>query len=210
MRTMLAITLLLGLGWAQSLPTPQAVLNRLSQKAKTTRAYAYQWDYFKRDPNTGKLGAKQVYKLEFLKPHYRKLTIIQRDLFSNGAVLTYNPDQDSKVHARKGIIHRTYAPDDPEVADFFRTDLEWIANDLQRLFKGAKAEPVQRVKYNNRDCFRVAFAPKDATYTRVVLWLEVNDSMPIRIEYHDAKGLYSVREYTDYSFPNLKVDDFWI
>jgi hypothetical protein len=123
MRTMLAITLLLGLGWAQSLPTPQAVLNRLSQKAKTTRAYAYQWDYFKRDPNTGKLGAKQVYKLEFLKPHYRKLTIIQRDLFSNGAVLTYNPDQDSKVHARKGIIHRTYAPDDPEVADFFRTDL---------------------------------------------------------------------------------------
>lgn len=56
MRTMLAITLLLGLGWAQSLPTPQAVLNRLSQKAKTTRAYAYQWDYFKRDPQHGQTG----------------------------------------------------------------------------------------------------------------------------------------------------------
>ncbi|MER3401848.1 MAG: hypothetical protein C4337_00735 [Armatimonadota bacterium] len=87
--------------WAQAEPTPQTVLNRLVQKARTTRAYAYHWELQQRDPRTNKLGEKQVYKLELLKPPYRKLTIIQRDPFSNGAVLIYNPDKDRKfMHAK--------------------------------------------------------------------------------------------------------------
>lgn len=202
-----AVLLLLMIG-AQGLQNAQAIIDQLARKAKTTRAYSYQWEFQRRDPKTGKLSEKQIYKLEFLQPHYRKLTIIQRDFFSNGAVLTYNPDKDSRVHARKGLIHRTYEPNDPEVADFFRTDLVWIAGDIQRLFKTGKVESVQTVNYRECECYRLAFATKDSLYRRVVLWLEKRDAMPIRIEYYDSKGLYSVREFTNYAFPTLKPDDF--
>ncbi|OYT68333.1 MAG: hypothetical protein CFK48_11915, partial [Armatimonadetes bacterium CP1_7O] len=73
-------------------PTPQQLMQQFAQKVARTRAYSYTWEFQERDERTGKLGEKQIYKLEFLQPHYRKMTIIQRDLFSNGAVLIYNPD----------------------------------------------------------------------------------------------------------------------
>ncbi len=196
------------IAFAQQTPTAPQVMQRLVQKANTTRSYAYQWEFQERDEKTGKLGDKQIYKLEFLKPHYRKMTIIQRDLFSNGAVLIYNPDVEKKVNARKGLIRRSYEINDPEIANFFKTDLEWIAQDLQRLFKGAKIEGVKQVKLGQHDCYQLIYAPKDDPVTRVVLWLDVKDSMPRRIEYADSKGIRSLRVYTEYSFPNLKPDDF--
>jgi len=116
------------------MPTPQQLMQMFAQKVARTRAYRYTWEFQERDEKTGKLGAKQIYTLEFLQPHYRKMTIIQRDLFSNGAVLTYNPDIEKKVHARKGLIHRVYEPNDPEITRFFETDLGYILKDLQRLF----------------------------------------------------------------------------
>lgn len=194
--------------WAQNLPTAQQVMQRLAQKANTTRSYAYQWEFQERDEKTGKLGDKQVYKLEFLKPHYRKMTIIQRDLFSNGAVLIYNPDEDSKVNARRGIIRRSYEKNDPEIARFFETDLDHIVKDLQRLFRGSQAEPVKSTTVNGRNGWQVVFRPRGDAIQRVVLVVDAQDSMPLRIEYHDAKGLRSVRAFTEYSFPNLKPDDF--
>ncbi len=200
-----------GLGlmaFAQQVPTAQQLLQRLVQKANTTRSYAYQWEFQERDEKTGKLGSKQIYKLEFLKPHYRKMTIIQRDLFSNGAVLIYNPDVENKVNARKGLLRRSYDPNDPEIEGFFKTDLDWIAKDLQRLFQGAKVESVKQVKLGQHECFQLAYAPKGDPITRVVVWLDAKDSMPRRIEYHDAQGLRSLRVFTEYSFPNLKPDDF--
>ncbi len=194
--------------WAQNPPTAQQVIQRLVQKANTTRAYAYQWEFQERDEKTGKLGDKQVYKLEFLKPHYRKMTIIQRDLFSNGAVLIYNPDVEDRVNARRGIIRRTYEKNDPEIARFFETDLDYIARDIQRLFRGAQAEPMKSVQVSGRNCWQVVFRPRGDAIQRVVLVMDAQDWMPRRIEYHDAKGLRSVRVFTEYSFPNLKPDDF--
>ncbi|OYT68419.1 MAG: hypothetical protein CFK48_11650, partial [Armatimonadetes bacterium CP1_7O] len=123
-------------------PTPQQLMQQFAQKVARTRAYSYTWEFQERDERSGKLGDKQIYKLEFLQPHYRKMTIIQRDLFSNGAVLIYNPDVEKKVHARKGLIRRVYELNDPEIARFFETDLGSILKDLQRLFRGAKAETV--------------------------------------------------------------------
>jgi len=112
-------------------PTPQQLMQQFAQKVARTRAYRYTWEFQERDEQTGKLGAKQIYMLEFLQPHYRKMTIVQRDAFSNGAVLIHNPDLDTKVHARKGFIRRVYERNDPEVARFFETDLGYILKDLQ-------------------------------------------------------------------------------
>jgi outer membrane lipoprotein-sorting protein len=195
---------------AQKPPSAQQVVQSLLTRARTTQSYAYQWEYQERDASTGKLGAKEIYKLEFLKPHYRELTIIQRDFFSNGAVLTYNPDKDKKVHARKGIIHRTYEPNDSEIANFFKTDLDYIARDIQRLFKGSRAEPVGQGQMDGRAVWIVTFYPANDEIKKVVLWIDAQDAMPRRIEHHDAQGLRSLRVYTDYSFPKLKTDDFAI
>lgn len=195
---------------AQTVPTAQQVVQSLLNRARTTQAYAYQWEYQERDNKTGKLGEKEIYKLEFLKPHYRKLTIIQRDFFSNGAVLTYNPDKDKKVHARKSLIHRTYEPNDPEIDGFFKTDLDYIAKDIQRLFKGSRTEPVKQGQFSGKPVWILTFYPANDEIKKVVLWLDARDAMPRRIEYHDAKGLRSVRVYTSYSFPKLTPDDFAI
>ncbi|MCX7925272.1 MAG: hypothetical protein N2554_05615 [Fimbriimonadales bacterium] len=189
-------------------PTPQQLMQQFAQKVARTRAYSYTWEFQERDEKTGKLGEKQIYKLEFLQPHYRKMTIIQRDLFSNGATLIYNPDVEKKVHARKGIIRRVYELNDPEIARFFETDLGHILKDLQRLFRGAKAEPVQREKIGQREGYTLRFAPVKDPVQRVSLTLERNDLMPLRIEYADSKGTRSLRVFTEYAFPNLKPDDF--
>jgi hypothetical protein len=191
-------------------PTPQQLMQQFAQKVARMRAYRYTWEFQERDEKTGKLSAKQIYTLEFLRPHYRKMTIIQRDLFSNGAVLTYNPDVEKKVHARKGLIHRVYEPNDPEIARFFETDLGYILKDLQRLFRGAKAEPVKSVQEGQRNGYQLVFAPPKDVVQRVVFVVERADLMPLRIEYADAKGTRSLRVYTDYSFPNLTPNDFKI
>jgi outer membrane lipoprotein-sorting protein len=136
------------------------------------------------------------------------MTIIQRDLFSNGAVLIYNPDVEKKVHARKGLIRRVYELDDPEIARFFETDLGSILKDLQRLFRGAKAEAVKREKMGQREGYTLRFAPPKDAVQQVSLTLEVRDLMPLRIEYADSKGTRSLRVFTEYAFPNLKPDDF--
>lgn len=189
-------------------PTPQQLMQQFAQKVARTRAYSYTWEFQERDERTGKLGEKQIYKLEFLQPHYRKMTIIQRDLFSNGAVLIYNPDVEKKVHARKGLIRRVYEPNDPEIARFFETDLGSILKDLQRLFRGAKAEAVRRERVGQREGNTLRFAPLKDAVQRVSLTLEVRDLMPLRIEYADSKGTRSLRVFTEYAFPNLKPDDF--
>lgn len=189
-------------------PTPQQLMQQFAQKVARTRAYSYTWEFQERDEKTGKLGDKQIYKLEFLQPHYRKMTIIQRDLFSNGAVLIYNPDVEKKVHARKGLLRRVYEPNDPEIARFFETDLGSILKDLQRLFRGAKAEPVQRGQSGQREGYTLRFEPRNDPVQRVSLTLEVRDLMPLRIEYADSKGVRSLRVFTEYAFPNLKPDDF--
>jgi len=190
------------------MPTPQQLMQMFAQKVARTRAYRYTWEFQERDEKTGKLSAKQIYTLEFLQPHYRKMTIVQRDPFSNGAVLTYNPDIEKRVHARKGLIHRVYEPNDPEIARFFETDLGYILKDLRRLFRGAKAEPVQGVSQGQREAYQLGFAPPKDPVQRVVLALERRDLMPLRIEYADAKGTRSLRIYTEYSFPSLTPDDF--
>jgi hypothetical protein len=192
------------------MPTPQQLMQMFAQKVARTRAYRYTWEFQERDEKTGKLGAKQIYTLEFLQPHYRKMTIIQRDLFSNGAVLTYNPDIEKKVHARKGLIHRVYEPNDPEMARFFETDLGYILKDLQRLFRGAEAEPVKSALQGQREAYQLIFAPPKDPVQRVALALERRDLMPLRMEYADAKGTRSLRVYTEYSFPSLTPDDFKI
>ncbi|OYT69151.1 MAG: hypothetical protein CFK49_12515 [Armatimonadetes bacterium JP3_11] len=189
-------------------PTPQQLMQQFAQKVARTRAYSYTWEFQERDERSGKLGDKQIYKLEFLQPHYRKMTIIQRDLFSNGAVLIYNPDVEKKVHARKGLIRRVYELNDPEIARFFETDLGSILKDLQRLFRGAKAETVKRERIGQRDGYTLRFAPRNDAVQQVSLTLEVRDLMPLRIEYADAKGIRSLRVFTEYAFPNLKPDDF--
>jgi outer membrane lipoprotein-sorting protein len=189
-------------------PTPQQLMQQFAQKVARTRAYSYTWEFQERDEKSGKLGDKQIYKLEFLQPHYRKMTIIQRDLFSNGAVLIYNPDVEKKVHARKGLIRRVYELDDPEIARFFETDLGSILKDLQRLFRGAKAEAVKREKMGQREGYTLRFAPPKDAVQQVSLTLEVRDLMPLRIEYADSKGTRSLRVFTEYAFPNLKPDDF--
>lgn len=189
-------------------PTPQQLMQQFAQKVARTRAYSYTWEFQERDEKSGKLGDKQIYKLEFLQPHYRKMTIIQRDLFSNGAVLIYNPDVEKKVHARKGLIRRVYELNDPEIARFFETDLGSILKDLQRLFRGAKAEAVKREKMGQREGYTLRFAPPKDAVQQVSLTLEVRDLMPLRIEYADSKGTRSLRVFTEYAFPNLKPDDF--
>ncbi len=189
-------------------PTPQQLMQQFAQKVARTRAYSYTWEFQERDEKTGKLGDKQIYKLEFLQPHYRKMTIIQRDLFSNGAVLIYNPDVEKKVHARKGLIRRVYEPNDPEIARFFETDLGHILKDLQRLFRGAKADPIQRAKQRQREVFTLSFAPQNDPVERVNFTIDARDLMPWRIEYADSKGTRSLRVFTEYAFPNLKPDDF--
>jgi hypothetical protein len=191
-------------------PTPQQLMQQFAQKVARTRTYRYTWEFQERDEQTGKLGAKQIYMLEFLQPHYRKMTIVQRDAFSNGAVLIHNPDLDTKVHARKGFIRRVYERNDPEVARFFETDLGYILKDLQRLFRDAKAEPVKSVQHGQHNGYQLAFAPPKDLVQRVVLVLERTDLMPLRIEYADSKGTRSLRVYTDYAFPNLTKDDFTI
>ncbi|BCW95488.1 MAG: hypothetical protein WHS44_05965 [Fimbriimonadales bacterium] len=191
-------------------PTPQQLMAQFAQKVARTRAYRYTWEFQEREERTGKLGAKQIYTLEFLQPHYRKMTIVQRDAFSNGAVLTYNPDAEKKVHARKGFIRRVYELNDPEIARFFETDLGYILKDLQRLFRGAKAEPVKSVQQGQRNGYQLIFAPRNDPVQRVAFTLERTDLMPLRIEYADAKGVRSLRLYTDYAFPNLTVEDFKI
>ncbi|MCS7301766.1 MAG: hypothetical protein NZ556_09475 [Fimbriimonadales bacterium] len=190
------------------IPTPQQLMQQFAQKVARTRAYSYTWEFQERDEKTGKLGEKQIYKLEFLQPHYRKMTIIQRDLFSNGATVIYNPDVDKKVHARKGIIRREYETNDPEIKRFFETDLGSILKDLQRLFRGAAAEPVKRERQGQREVYLLRFAPKSDPVQRVSLTLDARDLMPLRIEYADAKGTRSLRVFTEYAFPNLKPDDF--
>ncbi len=189
-------------------PTPQQLMQQFAQKVSRTRAYSYTWEFQERDEKTGKLGDKQIYKLEFLQPHYRKMTIIQRDLFSNGAVLIYNPDVEKKVHARKGLIRRVYEPDDPEIKRFFETDLGHILKDLQRLFRRAKADPVKRAKQGQREVFTLSFAPQTDPVDRVNFTIDARDLMPWRIEYADSKGTRSLRVFTEYGFPNLKPDDF--
>lgn len=188
--------------------TPQQLMQQFAQKVARTRAYSYIWEFQERDPKTGKLSEKQIYQLEFLQPHYRKMTIIQRDLFSNGAVLIYNPDIDNRVHARKGLLRRVYEPNDPEIARFFETDLASILKDLERLFRGAKADPVKREKLGQREGYTLRFAPPKDAVQRVSLTLEARDLMPLRIEYADAQGTRSLRVFTEYAFPNLKPEDF--
>lgn len=191
-------------------PTPPQLMQQFAQKVARTRAYRYTWEFQERDDKTGKLGAKQIYTLEFLQPHYRKMTIVQRDAFSNGAVLTYNPDLEKRVHARKGIIRRVYALDDPEIARFFETDLGYLLKDLQRLFRGARAEPVKSVVQGQRNGYQLTYAPQKDPVQRVILTLERTDLMPLRIEYADAKGTRSLRIYTGYAFLNLTPNDFQI
>lgn len=190
------------------MPTPQQLMQQFAQKVARTRAYRYTWEFQERDAKTGKLGDKQVYQLEFLQPHYRKMTIIQRDLFSNGAVLIYNPDVDPKVQARKGVIRREYEPNDPEIQRFFETDLGYIVKDLQRLFRGAKADAVRRAQHRQREVFTLRFAPANDPVQRVDCLLDVRDLMPWRIEYADSQGVRSLRVFTEYAFPTLKPDDF--
>jgi outer membrane lipoprotein-sorting protein len=189
-------------------PTPQQLMQQFAQKVARTRAYSYTWEFQERDEKTSKLGDKQIYKLEFLQPHYRKMTIIQRDLFSNGAVVIYNPDVEKKVLARRGIIRREYETNDPEIKRFFETDLGFILKDLQRLFRGAKADTVKRAKQGQRDGFTLSFAPQNDPVQRVNFTLDARDLMPLRIEYADSKGTRSLRVFTEYAFPNLKPDDF--
>lgn len=191
-------------------PTPSQLMQQFAQKVARTRAYRYTWEFQERDDKTGKLGAKHIYTLEFLQPHYRKMTIVQRDAFSNGAVLIYNPDIEKKVHARKGFIRRVYELDAPEIARFFETDLGYILKDLQRLFRGAKAERVKSVVQGQRNGYQLAYAPQKDPVQRVILTLERTDLMPLRVEYADAKGTRSLRVYTDYTFPNLTPSDFQI
>ncbi|OYT68712.1 MAG: hypothetical protein CFK48_10635, partial [Armatimonadetes bacterium CP1_7O] len=97
---------------------------------------------------------------------------------------------------------------DPEIARFFETDLGSILKDLQRLFRGAKAETVKRERIGQRDGYTLRFAPRNDAVQQVSLTLEVRDLMPLRIEYADAKGIRSLRVFTEYAFPNLKPDDF--
>lgn len=189
-------------------PTPQQLMQQFAQKVARTRSYSYTWEFQERDEKTGKLGDKQIYKLEFLQPHYRKMTIIQRDLFSNGATVIYNPDVDKKVLARRGIIRREYETNDPEIKRFFETDLGYILKDLQRLFRGAKADPVKRAKQAQREVFTLSFASQNDPVERVNFTVDARDMMPWRIEYADSKGTRSLRVFTEYAFPNLKPDDF--
>lgn len=190
------------------MPTPQQLMQQFAQRVARTRAYRYTWEFQERDAKTGKLGDKQVYQLEFLQPHYRKMTIIQRDLFSNGAVLIYNPDVDKKVHARKGVIRREYEPNDPEIQRFFETDLGYIVKDLQRLFRGAKADAVRRAQHRQREVFTLRFTPANDPVQRVDCLLDARDLMPWRIEYADSQGVRSLRVFTEYAFPTLKPDDY--
>ncbi len=188
--------------------TPQQLMQQFAQKVARTRSYSYTWEFQERDEKTGKLGDKQIYKLEFLQPYYRKMTIIQRDLFSNGATVIYNPDVDKKVLARRGIIRREYETNDPEIKRFFETDLGYILKDLQRLFRGAKADPVKRAKQAQREVFTLSFASQNDPVERVNFTVDARDMMPWRIEYADSKGTRSLRVFTEYAFPNLKPDDF--
>ncbi|GIV08311.1 MAG: hypothetical protein KatS3mg019_0402 [Fimbriimonadales bacterium] len=189
-------------------PTPQQLMQQFAQKVARTRAYSYTWEFQERDDKTGKLGDKQIYKLEFLQPHYRKMSIIQRDLFSNGATVIYNPDVDKKVLARRGIIRREYEVNDPEIKRFFETDLGYILRDLQRLFRGAKANAVKRAQQGQREVFTLRFAPQNDPVGQVNFTLDSRDLMPWRIEYADSKGTRSMRVFTEYAFPILKPDDF--
>jgi hypothetical protein len=98
----------------------------------------------------------------------------------------------------------------PKSRCFFETDLGYILKDLQRLFRGAKAEPVKSVQEGQRNGYQLVFAPPKDVVQRVVFVVERADLMPLRIEYADAKGTRSLRVYTDYSFPNLTPNDFKI
>lgn len=187
---------------------PKDVMAKFIAKSKATASYSYQWDYIVRNEKSGKMEDKETYKLEFLKPHYRKMTIIQRDFFSNGAVMIYNPDEDKMVNARKGIIRRSYKTDDSEIDGFFRTDLGFISSELQDLFKGSKNQTVKQETLDGRKVYHLTFSPQGKKYTKVDLWLDAADSIPCKIEYHDAKGLYSRRHIKSYAFKQYTKNDF--
>lgn len=188
--------------------TPKDVMAKLAAKSKATTSYSYEWDYIVRNEKNGKMEDKETYKLEFLKPHYRKMTIIQRDFFSNGAVMIYNPDEDSMVNARKGIIRRSYKTNDSEIDGFFRTDLGFITSELQDLFKGSKNQTMKVETFDGKSAYHLTFTPQGKKYTRVDLWLDKSTDMPLKIEYHDAKGLYSMRHFKSHTFKQYTKNDF--
>jgi outer membrane lipoprotein-sorting protein len=187
---------------------PKEVMAKMVAKSKATASYSYQWDYRERDEKSGKMNDKETYKLEFLKPNYRKMTIVERDFFSNGAVLIYNPDEDSMVNARKGIIRRSYKTDDSEIDGYFRTDFGSITAELQDLFKGSKGQTVKQESLDGRQVWHLTFSPQGKKYTKVDIWLDTTDDMLRKIEFHDAKGLYSSRHFKSYAFKQYTKNDF--
>lgn len=195
------------LAFGQKAPSAQEAMSKLAAKSKSINSMAWKWEYQKRDGD--KMGSKEVYELEFLKPNYRRMTIIQRDFFSNGAVLIYNSDEDSKVNARKGIIKRSYETGDSEIDGFFRSDLPTVVKELQEWFKGAKADPVKSEMQSGKATWLVSYKPVSGKpYTQVKVWLDAKDWMPRRIELYDAKGLYSLRLYISYNVKSFTKDHF--
>ncbi len=202
---------LLVLGWAgQTLaaaPAAGEMIKRMQTRAKGLKSYSIEWSYDGRNEKTGKVKPTEKYKLDFLVPDLRRMTVVQKDFASNGAVIIYNPAVDKMVVAKKFLLTRKFALNDKEIDGYFDTDLASITAKVSAAFAGSTAPTSKETTFDGKKVIQVSFKPK-AKYTQVNLWIDAKDNMPRQIEFWDAKGLQDRRHFTAYSFASFKPEEF--
>lgn len=206
---MLGCLLALGLAGQALAAAPAAgdMVKRLQAKAKGLKSYSIEWSYDGRNEKTGKVKPTEKYKLDFLVPNLRRMTVVQKDFASNGAVIIYNPAVDKLVVAKKFLLTRKFPVNDKEISGYFDTDLASIAAKVAGAFAGSTTATSKEVTFDGKKVIQVSFKPK-AKYTQVSLWIDAQDNMPRQVEFWDAKGLQDRRHFTAYSFASFKADEF--
>lgn len=198
---------LVGAG-AKAAQTPVQVVNGLLNKAKATKSYTYEWTYDGVSKD-GKSHKGEKFKLDFLAPNFRRMTIVQRDAFSNGAVVIYNPTVNAnEVVGKKFMIRKTYKKNDPQIDGYFDTDLLSIANKINLHFKGSKNAKVTATTLDGKKVTLLEFAPVGKPITQVKVWVDAKDMIARKVEFFTAKGLQDRRHFTSYAFTKFAATEF--
>lgn len=211
MRRVIFLTCLIGAVLsvlAHADPKGEKVYKGMLSAWGSIKSYSCNFSY--NEDKNGKMQGGD-YKYLFMKPNFIRLEGIAGE--NKATIVVYNPSKDKeKVNVKKVVLPLTLKRTDKRLEDFFKSDWGSDIADLKKHGAGASITYKKSEKVSGRTADVIEISGKGKPeFSKIVVWVDSQHKVPLKIERFKSKTLFSRREYSNVKVnAPLSQDDFKI